>query len=401
MIERTEYLKQLAALKEKPVIKVVTGIRRCGKSTLLELFRRDLAIAGVPPERMVSLNFEDMDNAALLDPLKLHTYIKSRLVPDETTYLFLDEVQNVVDFQRVVNSLFSRQNIDIYLTGSNAFMLSGELATLLSGRYVEIKMLPLSFAEYAGAVVKDVPSHRLFRQYMGEGGMPGALQFRDSEQARSDYLTGIYSTVILKDIAQRFKIGDLLMLESVVRFVFDNIGNTLSSKKIADTLTSGGRKMDAKTVEKYLAAMMSSFVVYQARRFDVKGKQYLKTQEKYYVVDSGLRFALLGYRDADWGHLLENIVYLELIRRGYSVFIGKVGVREVDFVAQHGDRTIYYQVAATLRTDETLARELASLRAITDAYPKVIITLDDDPPADYDGIRTINAVDFLSGVEVG
>lgn len=396
MVRRTRYLKQLAALQDKHIIKVITGIRRCGKSTLLDLFREKLSDDGVPADRMVSINFEDMDNTDLCTPDKLHAHVKSKLASGKTTYVFLDEVQNVVDFPRVVNSLFTHRNIDIYLTGSNAFMLSNELATLLSGRYIEIKMLPLSFTEYISAIGESTPSSQLFRQYLTEGSMPGALEFRGNAQSRFDYLTGIYSTVVLKDIVQHAKIGDLMTLESIIRFVFDNIGNTLSSKKIADTLTSGGRKTDAKTVEKYLAAMMASFIVYQVRRFDVKGKQYLKTQEKYYVVDSGLRFMLLGYRDADWGHLLENIVYLELFRRGYSIFIGKVGTAEVDFVAQKGDETVYYQVAATLRTPETLERELRPLRAIADDYPKFIITLDDDPSADYAGIRTINALDFLA-----
>ncbi len=397
MIARTEYLNQLSALKDKHIIKVVTGIRRCGKSTLLELFRERLFGEGIPADRMVSVNFEDMDNAALCNPESLHAHIKAKLIPGKTTYVFLDEVQNVVDFPRVVNSLFTRKNIDIYLTGSNAFMLSGDLATLLSGRYIEIKMLPLSFREYVQGVGTTEPPSRLFKHYLTEGGMPNALEFRNNPKTRFDYLSGIYSTVVLKDIAQHMKIGDTMMLERVIRFVFDNIGNTLSTKKIADTLTSDGRKTDPKTVEKYLHAMMSSFIVYQARRFDVKGRQYLKTLEKYYAVDTGLRHMLLGNRNTDWGHLLENVVYLELFRRGYAVFIGKVGTAEIDFVAQRGAETAYYQVAATLRSPDTLERELRPLRAISDDYPKFIITLDDDPATDYAGIRTINAMDFLLG----
>lgn len=398
MIARTEYLDQLSALKDKHIIKVITGIRRCGKSTLLELFRERLTGEGIPADRMVSINFEDMDNSALRNPESLHAHIKAKLIPGKTTYVFLDEVQNVVDFPRVVNSLFTRKNIDIYLTGSNAFMLSGDLATLLSGRYIEIKMLPLSFREYVQGVGTTEPPSRLFKHYLTEGGMPNALEFRNNAKTRFDYLSGIYSTVVLKDIAQHMKIGDTMMLERVIRFVFDNVGNTLSTKKIADTLTSDGRKADHKTVERYLHAMMSSFIVYQARRFDVKGKQYLKTQEKYYAVDTGLRHTLLGNRNTDWGHLLENVVYLELFRRGYAVYIGKVGTTEIDFVAQRGAETVYYQVAATLRSPETLERELRPLRAISDNYPKFIITLDDDPAADFAGIRTINAMDFLLGL---
>ena len=302
MIARTEYLDQLSALKDKHIIKVITGIRRCGKSTLLELFRERLTGEGIPADRMVSINFEDMDNSALRNPESLHAHIKAKLIPGKTTYVFLDEVQNVVDFPRVVNSLFTRKNIDIYLTGSNAFMLSGDLATLLSGRYIEIKMLPLSFREYVQGVGTTEPPSRLFKHYLTEGGMPNALEFRNNAKTRFDYLSGIYSTVVLKDIAQHMKIGDTMMLERVIRFVFDNVGNTLSTKKIADTLTSDGRKADHKTVERYLHAMMSSFIVYQARRFDVKGKQYLKTQEKYYAVDTGLRQMLLGNRNTDWGH---------------------------------------------------------------------------------------------------
>ena len=394
MVERIEYLERLIAFKDKQVIKIITGIRRCGKSTLLEMFQTYLLGSGVDEEQIIAINFEDYDFIDLVEPKNLYAYIKERLLPHKRMYLFFDEIQHVKDFQRVVDSLYIKKDIDIYITGSNAHMLSGELATLLSGRYVEIFMLPLSFKEYVSAI-GEANLMKAYREYTEFSSFPYALELRDDFKILQDYLRGIYSTIVLKDIMQRNKIVEPMMLESMLRFVFDNIGNQLSTKKIADTMTSEGRKIDIRTVERYLTAFMESYVVYEAKRYNIKGKQYLKTLEKYYAVDVGLRTMLLGKRGFDAGRILENIVYLELLRRGYDVYVGKVGDMEVDFVAMNRDGLVYYQVAATVRDENTLKRELKSLQAINDSYPKIILTLDEDPEADYDGIRRMSALDWL------
>lgn len=397
LIERKEYLDKLLAWKDKQLIKVITGVRRCGKSTLMEMFQSRLKNDGVEERRILSVNFEDYDFYDLRDPAKLYAYIKERLDLNAMNYIFLDEVQHVADFPRVVDSLYIKKNIDLYLTGSNAYMLSGEIATLLSGRYVEISMLPLSFREYVESTGSAAELGRKYADYLQNSSFPYTLELRDNAREIKTYLDAIYNTVVVKDIAARKKISDTLMLESVTRFLFDNIGNPLSSKKIADTLTSAGRKIDVKTVEKMIEGLTESFILYRAGRYNVKRKQYLKTMEKYYAVDIGLRYALLGSRNADVGHILENVVYLELLRRGYAVYVGKVDEQEVDFVAMDDTGSKYYQVAATVREQSTLQRELLPLQKIRDHYPKILLTLDEDPAADYDGIRRINALDWLLG----
>lgn len=396
-IERKEYLEKLIAFRDKQVIKIITGVRRCGKSTLMELFQDYLKSQGVLEEQIVAVNLEDYDFYELRNPKKLHTYIKERLVQGKMTYIFLDEIQHCEEFPEVVDSLHIKKDVDIYLTGSNAKMLSSEIATLISGRYVEISMLPLSFKEYALSTGSTSELARKYTAYVETSSFPYALQLAGQPKELRDYLDGIYNTIVVKDIAQRNKIPDPMMLESVLRFIFDNIGNQLSTKKIADTMTSNGRKIDVKTVEKYLKALMESYIVYQAKRYNVKGKQHLKTLEKYYAVDIGLRYLLLGTSSSDVGHILENIVFLELLRRGNEVFIGKIDDLEVDFVAMDGKQTTYYQVAASVRDEKTLARELTSLEKISDHYPKIVLTLDEDPQADYNGIRRINALDWLMG----
>lgn len=396
-IERKEYLEKLIAFRDKQVIKIITGVRRCGKSTLMELFQDYLKSQGVLEEQIVAVNLEDYDFYELRNPKKLHTYIKERLVQGKMTYIFLDEIQHCEEFPEVVDSLHIKKDVDIYLTGSNAKMLSSEIATLISGRYVEISMLPLSFKEYVLSTGSTSELARKYTAYVETSSFPYALQLAGQPKELRDYLDGIYNTIVVKDIAQRNKIPDPMMLESVLRFIFDNIGNQLSTKKIADTMTSNGRKIDVKTVEKYLKALMESYIVYQAKRYNVKGKQHLKTLEKYYAVDIGLRYLLLGTSSSDVGHILEDIVFLELLRRGNEVFIGKIDDLEVDFVAMDGKQTTYYQVAASVRDEKTLARELASLEKIPDHYPKIVLTLDEDPQADYNGIRRINALDWLMG----
>lgn len=394
-IERKEYLNKLIALKDKQLIKVITGVRRCGKSTIMEIFQDYLRREGISDSQILAVNLEDYDFYELRDPQKLYRYIKDHMIQGQKLYVFLDEIQNVRDFPDVVNSLFIKRDIDLYLTGSNAYMLSSEIATFISGRYVEVKMLPLSFKEYVGATSGRDRLEESYRQYIELSSLPYALDLKDSPRELNDYLNGVYSTIVLKDVSARKKINDPMMLESVVRFTFDNIGNYLSTKKIADAMTSDGRKIDTKTVEKYIAALLESYVLYQAGRYDVKGKQYLKTLEKYYVVDIGLRRVLLGSKAMDVGHILENVVYLELLRRGYNVYVGKVNDLEIDFVASNEWGRVYFQVAATVRSEEVLRRELAPLQQLTDNYPKYILTLDNDPEADYEGIRRINALEWL------
>jgi predicted AAA+ superfamily ATPase len=395
VIERKEYLDRLIAWKDKRVIKVITGIRRAGKSTLMELYKGYLTKNGIKASQILAINFEDYAFDALREPKALHEYITARLDGDKMTYVFLDEIQNVPEFERVVNSLFLHKNIDIYLTGSNAYFLSGELATLLSGRYVTIEMLPLSFAEYVSWTGDKTELPRKYREYIERGSFPYVTELGGKRKEIDEYLRGIYSTVVLKDIISRYHFPDPMQLESVLRFIFDSIGNLVSTKSIADTMTSSGRKIDVKTVERYLAAFVNGYIVYQAKRFDIKGKQNLKTLEKYYAVDIGMRAMLLGGKGADVGFILENVIYLELFRRGYSVFVGKVGTLEIDFVAQNAAGTEYYQVAATVRNPDTLKRELNPLLAVADHRPKYLLTLDDDPDSEYDGIRKINALDWL------
>ena len=389
---RENYLKRIRNFYDDgSIIKVITGIRRCGKSTLLKQFQSYLLDSGVNQEQIITINFEDVENEKLLDYHTLHSYVTERLVPNKTTYILLDEIQAVPNFQKAVDSLFLHENTDIYITGSNAHLLSGELATLLSGRYIEIPMLPLSFSEYLE--LSGLEKHEAWQKYFLYGGFPYAVQIED-DAIRHDYLDGIYHTVLIKDIASRKRINDINLLESIIKFMFDNIGNIVSSKKIADSLTSFGRKTTSLTTENYVTALTEAFILYKAERYDIQGKQHLKSLEKYYVVDMGLRQLLLGNRRRDIGHILENIVYLELIRRGYNVSIGKVGELEVDFVAERSGEIEYYQVSATVMSEDTFNREIAPLKRIRDNYPKYIITMD-EMPMDEDGIKIVNVIDFL------
>lgn len=398
MIQRKEYLKKLIAFRDKQLIKVVTGVRRCGKSTLLKMYQEWLREQGVEASRIISINFEDIDYEELTDYRKLYDYLKEHLNPERMTYIFLDEIQNVADFPKVVDSLYIKNNVDIYMTGSNAYMLSSEIATLISGRYVQIEMLPFSFKEYMESTGSMNDRGVKYTEYLENSSFPQTLELKGQPDEIRDYLEGLYNTIVVKDIVNRKKITDTMMLKSLLRFVFDNIGNPLSSKKIADTMTSAGRKIDVKTVEKYLEALTESYILYQAKRYNIKGKQYLKTLEKYYVVDVGLRFMLLGSKQMDAGHILENVVYLELLRRGYDVYVGKINEFEVDFVAQNSRGASYFQVALAVRDEKTLQRELRPLQSIRDHYPKMILTLDEDPETQYDGIRRVNARDWLLGL---
>ncbi len=400
IIKRKSYLETLYRNRDKHIIKVLTGVRRCGKSTLLATFKEHLLATGVEDSQIIFINFEDIAFEDIGEYHALHEYVVQRLNPKRMTYIFLDEIQHVEHFEKAVDSLYIKNNVDLYITGSNAYLLSSELATLITGRYIEIKMLPLSFAEYCGAKGAGIGSgmaalQELYRTYLENSSLPYTLQIDGVRNDVLNYLQSLFDSILLKDIVARKRIADVLMLESVAKFLFDNIGSPLSSTKIANAMTSGGRKIDQKTVEKYLEALRESLLFYQSRRYDVKGKRVLTTLEKYYAVDIGFRFMLLGKRNLDVGHLLENVVYLELLRRNYEVFVGQVDRTEVDFIANREGRTLYIQVSASLRDENTLARELRSLQALKDNHLKLILTLDDDPEGNYDGIITKNALRWL------
>ena len=397
MIERTEYLEQLKRFKDKDLIKVVTGIRRCGKSTLFELFIKKLKESGIDDDQIIKINLEDADYN-FENYKELYDYVNEKIDSKKRFYIFLDEVQNVPMFQKAVDSLYIKKNVDVYITGSNAYLLSGELATLLSGRYVEIKMLPLSFKEYLSAFPSKEKSHyEYFLDYMRNGGLPGNIPIiQDNPNDLDTYLEGIFSTIVYKDIITRNNITDKMLLESILKFIFDSIGSPISTKKISDTLTSKGMPISNHTVENYISAFIDSFLIYKAERFDVKGKNLLARDYKYYVVDQGLRSYLLGKKaGSDMGHILENIVYLELLRRGYKVYVGKVDDWEVDFVTENRDGLKYYQVALSVRDEKVLERELKSLQKTGDHYPKYLLTLDMDLESDYNGITKINIIDWL------
>lgn len=397
MIERTEYLELLKRFKDKDLIKVITGIRRCGKSTLFDIYRDYLKKNNIKSEQIISINLENPEYQ-FNDYMSLYNFVNEQIKDEEKYYVFLDEVQNVPAFQKAVDGLYIKKNVDLYITGSNAYLLSGELATLLSGRYIEIKMLPLSFKEYLSAFKdKNESKDRLFLEYMRNGGMPGSISILETNPNDIDkYLDGIFSTVVYKDIMARNNITDKMLLESIIKFVYDNIGNSISTKKISDTLTSKGMSTSNHTVENYLTAFLESFLIYKAERFDVKGKNLLARDYKYYAVDTGLRSYLLGKKsDSDMGHILENVVYLELLRRGYKVYVGKVDEYEIDFVAENREGIKYYQVALSVRDEDVLKRELRSLERTGDHYPKYLLTLDVDLESDYNGIRKINIVDWL------
>ena len=392
MIDRKEYLEKLKKWKDKDLIKVITGIRRCGKSTLFELYIDYLKSIGIEDNHIISVNLENPDNE--FDTYKeLYKYVKEQIKDKKQYYVFLDEVQKVSDFQKAVDGLYIMKNVDVYITGSNAYLLSGELATLLTGRYIEIKMYPLSFKEYLNYYKKDA-DEKMYLNYINRSSFPYALKLEEESEI-DDYLDALYNTIIVKDIGLRKKIADTTMLRTVARFMFNNIGNCLSIKKIADTLTSDGRSISVHTVESYLESLVESYVFNKVSRFDIKGKQYLQSGEKYYATDVTMRYALLGRRNIDVGHILENIVYLELIRRGYKVYIGKAGEKEIDFVAENKEGFTYFQVAYTTREKATLERELTPLQDINDHYPKYILTMDIDPIADYDGIKKVNVLDWL------
>ena len=395
MIQRPKYMEFLEEWKDQQIIKVITGIRRCGKSTIFDLFRERLLSDGILPDQIISLNFENAENESLCNYKVLYEYIKSKMQTDRMNYIFLDEIQHVDQFEKAVDSLFVTKNTDVYITGSNAYFMSGELATLLSGRYVELKMLPLSFKEYVSAFDTSVTHEELYRNYVYNSSFPYTVGL-NSHRNIYTYLDGLYNTVVLNDIVERKKISDPSMLKSVLKFLFDNIGNTCSTKKIADAMTSAGRRISNHTVENYLDGITDSLLMYRVGRYDIKGKDYLHLLEKYYLSDVGLRYYLLGTAGVDQGHILENVVFLELLRRNMKIFVGKVSSSEVDFVTLDYDgNTEYYQVAWTVREQTTLERELGPLNSIQDHNPKYLLTMDNDPPVSYNGIKQKYVLDWL------
>lgn len=404
MIERTNYLQKLIAWKDEQIIKVVTGIRRCGKSTLLDIYKGYLKGNGAGDEQIISVNFEDLENEALQDYRVLYAYLTERLCKGKTTYIFLDEIQKVEGFEKVVDSLYIKENVDVYITGSNSWLISGELATLLSGRYVEINMLPFSFAEFCqsrGSGDED----RLFAEYLSDGAFPYIATMDRTKEKIDMYLEGIYNTVIVKDIEERQrrkekdpnkrKVTDISLLKNISKFLANSVGSPVSVKKIADYITSSGRKVSQNTVDDYIEALVQAYIFYRAERYDVEGKQLLKQNGKLYIVDLGLRRYLLPKRNYDLGYSLENVIFLELLRRGYQVNVGKAGSTEIDFVARKDDILEYYQVTASLTEQATFDREIAPLRKIRDNYPKKILTLDRFTLGNYEGIEVVNAIDWL------
>ena len=403
MVQRKEYLEKLIEWKDDDVIKVVTGIRRCGKSTLLMQYQDYLKSIGIEENQIIAVNFEELEYEELCDYKKLYAYIKDRLVADKNTYIFLDEIQKVPSFEKVVDSLYVKPNIDIYITGSNAYMLSGDLATLLTGRYVEISMLPLSFSEYMQLSDKDKES--AFADYIKYGGLPFVATMDRTDDKVDTYLEGIYNTVIVKDIEDRQKrqesnsdkrkINDIPLLKTIAKYLSSVIGSPVSLRGITNYLVSSGRKISANTVSNYVDALIESFIFYPAERFDIVGKQLLKANKKYYMVDLGIRNHILPRKYYDLGFSVENIVFFELLRRGCKVTIGKYQENEVDFVAEKRGEFTYIQVTADMVSESTFDREMKPLYAIQDNYEKIVLTLDKLTVGNYDGIKVVNVIDWL------
>ena len=394
----------LLSFKDSDLIKIVTGVRRCGKSTLLELYQKELMAQGINERQIQFIRLEALENESLLEYHKLYEHIVKKLVPDKKNYIFLDEIQNVPDFEKAVRSLYDKKNVDLYLTGSNSKLQSGQWATSIAGRYVEIKMYPLSFKEFVDTQPREARSNldKLYATYVSQSSFPYTLSLQAEEQKRI-YLEGIYETVVLKDVVENKGIRDVSRLKRLIKFMASCIGSEVSPKKISDTLQSEGIKVAPATIECYLDAFTECFILYKADRFDVKGKKLLKTLNKYDLVDIGLRHLLLGNNGQDKGHILENIVYFELLRRGYKVYVGKNDLRdasgrykttEIDFVTENSAGVSYFQVAESVTSPETLERELASLKNISDHCPKFILTRDYGE-FDYDGIKQINVFEWL------
>lgn len=399
LIDRPQYMDWLERWKDKDVIKVVSGVRRCGKSTALGMFRERLLQNGIDARCIQAMNFENVENEPLTQHRALYDFVKERLVEGQMNYVFLDEIQHVSQFERVIDSLHILGNCDVYVTGSNAYLMSSELATLLSGRYVELRMLPLSFGEFSQGIARMHPEHTIeqrYEQYARNGSFPYTVALSEAEKNVREYLRDVYNSILLKDVVERLKIADATTLENIAKFLAGSVGNLISTRKIANTIRSTGKGVDQKTVDKYLRGLTDSLLFYEVPRWDVKGKEVLARLSKFYLVDMGLRANLVKSSSEDIGHILENLVYLELVRRGYDVFVGQLGDKEIDFVAVNGNDVRYYQVAASTLDPATMERELDPLRRIPDSYPKFLITLDTLFKTDYiEGIRKINAIDWM------
>jgi len=397
LFPRDYYVEKLLRWKDKDLIKVLTGVRRCGKSTIFALFQQKLKQAGVSEKHIIDINLEKREHHALQNEQALYDYISERLDKQAMNYVFIDEVGLVEDFERVADALYVKENVDLYLTGSNAHLLSGDLATLLSGRYVEVAVYPLSFKEYVQAQKmrgKAAQPADLYRDYLAYGSFPYVSRL-DNRTSIVEYLEGLFNTVLIKDIVARGKIRDVALLKQVIDFCADNVANLCAPKRISDALSSNGRQIAQNTVEGYLDLLETSYVFYQAKRYDIRGKHHLTRVSKYYLVDPGLRMLLLGKAPTDYGRLLENIVYLELRRRYSQVSVGKLATGEVDFVAQDSDGSHYYQVSETVKDAKTLQRELAPLVAIPDHHPRTLLTLDNYPPNSHEGIQQQYVLDWL------
>lgn len=398
LINREKYIQFLRNHREKRVIKIVSGVRRCGKSTLFYLFQQELLQEGVNENQIIAINFEDLEYRDLTDYIRLYEYIKSKIIPNQQMYIFLDEVQHVQGFERVVDSFYIKDNVDIYITGSNAYFMSSEMATLLAGRYVQLDMLPLSFKEFVEAhkETTNLSLNGLYRLFVAQSGFPGTLEYAGHDEMLHTYLEGIVNSVVLKDVMTRLKGSDILILESIILYIAANVGSLLTPKKIADSLTSMGRKVDSRTVERYIAALRDALLIYEASRFDVRGKELLRLYSKFYLVDPGLRRFFVPNTGRDTGHILENVVYLELLRRGYTVHVGILKNGEIDFVAQKHGLFEYYQVSQSVLDPTTLDRELTPLFEVKDYHPKFLLTLDEiNSNASYEGIQQKNVIEWL------
>lgn len=398
MIARLDYITSIKDFIDKPQIKVLSGIRRSGKSTVLKLLGEELVIMGKPKQNIISINMESFVFADLIDFKAFYNYVKKKITKEGRYYLLTDEIQEVEGWEKAVNALLVDFDIDIYLTGSNAKLLSSELSTYLAGRYVEIPVFTLSFEEFntfRKHYFKEDYTEKSFENYLRLGGFPVIHTTNYTLETAYKVVYDIYSSVILRDAVQRNGIRDLELLERVVKFSFDNVGKTFSGKSVADYFKNQQRKLDINTVYNYLAALESAFVLYRVSRYDLKGKEILKTQEKFFVGDISLIYATMGFRDRKISGILENIVFLELKRRGYQVFVGKMGTKEIDFVAEKKDKKIYVQVAYKLESEETVEREFSVLKEVKDNFPKFVVTMDEFWKDSIDGIKHIHIADFL------
>lgn len=399
LIERKEYTDWLKRYRDKKIIKVITGLRRVGKSTIFDLYIAQLLKEGVAPEQIVKVNFEELENEPLLDRNALYRFLTDKFLPDRKLYIFLDEVQRVPEFEKVVDSLFVKDNVDLYITGSNAKFLSSEIATLLTGRYVEINVLPLSFREYSDHFAASGKDRRaLFMDYVTYGALPGMFMFDTGSAEQREYVESVYKTILEKDVLRRNSAASRQLVESLLSYLVYNIGCLTSAKRISDTLNSNGTKVSYNTVNSYIETLQDCFFIYKADRYDIVGKEYLKLINKYYVTDFGFKYYILNNKTVELSQILENLVFLELKRRRFKIATGKIAEKEVDFIVKDAnDGLIYIQVAVTVMDETKLEQELRPFREIEDNYPKYIITLDDLFVKDHDGIKTVNALDFLSG----